>query len=124
MSIIGLWKVSEVNAFDKNFKQSWRTVEDIAADPAVNPMQKAFSQAAYKFEEDGTLYSLMPKALVPAGEGEPYDDDYVIAKKTRWKEENGTFFAAAEDDGELDWQKMSPTDNGFEIFGYQRIVKA
>lgn len=124
MDITGMWKVSEVNVFDKDFKQTWRTSADILADGSINPMQKLFAQTCYKFEEDGTAVSLMPKALVPAGEAEAYDDEYVLAKKTQWKEENGKLFIAAEENGEADWQEMTPAGEGFEIFGYQRIVKA
>lgn len=129
MELIGMWKVSEMNVVEVNketrsITRSWRTAEDIAADAGINPMQKIFAQSFYKFEEDGTAFSLMPKELVPAGEGEPYDDSFVVAKKTQWKEEGGKLFIAAEEDGGLDWQEMLPAENGYEVFGYQRIVKA
>ena len=129
MSIIGLWKVKELNVVEVNkethsITRTWRTSEDIAADGSVNPMQKAFAQSAYKFEEDGTVLSLMPKAIVPEGEGEAYDDEFVIAKRTQWKEENGKLFLAAEENGELDWQEMIPAGDGFEVLGYQRIQRA
>ena len=124
MEIIGMWKVSEAAVFDREFNRKWMTAAEIMADADVSPMQKIFAQAAYKFEEDGTVYNLMPKAAVPAGEAEPFDDEYVIAKKTQWKQENGSFFIAAEENGELDWQEMTPTETGFEVFGYQRIAKA
>ena len=124
MDITGFWKVSAVNAFDKNFKQTWKTSDEIAADDSINPMQKAMAQGAYVFAEDGTMISLMPKKFVPAGEGEPYDDTYVIAKKSAWKEEGGKLYSAAEENGELDWQEMKPVDGGYELFGFQRIAKA
>ena len=44
MDIVGMWKIAEVNAMDKNFKQSWKTVGEMAADPEINPMQKAMAQ--------------------------------------------------------------------------------
>ena len=124
MDITGMWKISEVKVFGKDFKQSWKATADILADESISPMQKVFAQSSYKFEEDGTALSLMPKAIVPAGEGEAYGDEYVIAKKTQWKEENGKLFIAAEENGEADWQEMTPAGEGFEVFGYQRIVKA
>ena len=129
MNITGLWKVSEINVVkvnreDHSITRTWRTSEDIAADGSVNPMQKGFAQSAYKFEEDGTALSLMPKAVVPEGEGEAYDADFVIAKRTQWKEEDSRFYIAAEENGEPDWQEMIPAGDGFEVFGYQRIVRA
>ena len=122
MNITGTWKVTEVCVFGEDFSQSWRTAEDILADESIHPMQKAFAQSVYRFEEDGTLLSLMPKELA-AGMGEPYDDNYVIAKKTKWKEENGKLFLAAEANGSDDWQEAVPTGTGYEVFGYQRIAR-
>ncbi len=119
MDIVGMWKIAEVNAMDKNFKQSWKTVGDMAADPEINPMQKAMAQAVYLFEADGTFKQLMPKEIA-GGEGEPYDDKYVVGHVGKWKEENGKIFTES-DDG---WDEAVPTDNGFEVFGFFRIVKA
>ena len=122
MNITGLWKVTGVCVFDENFTQSWRTAEDVLSDDSVNPMQKAFARAAYQFREDGTLLSLMPKELAD-GMGEDFDDTYVIARKTKWKEEDGRFYIAAEENGEDDWQEMLPAGEDFEVFGYQRISR-
>lgn len=121
MDITGFWKVSEANVFDKSFKQSWRTVEDIAADPEVNPMQKAMSRAAYAFEADGTVNMLMPKELDPSME--TYNDEYGISKKTEWKEEGGKLFIAAEENGGQDWQEIVPAGDAIELFGYHRAVR-
>lgn len=122
MNITGTWKVTEVCVFGEDFSQSWRTAEDILADSTVSPLQKAFAMAAYQFEDDGTALSLMPKE-VTGGEGEPFDDTYVIAQRTKWKEENGSLFIAALENGEDDWQEMLPAGEGFEVFGYQRISR-
>ena len=50
MDIIGMWKIAEVNVMGQDFKQTWRTVEDVNADASVNPMQKVMAQAVYLFE--------------------------------------------------------------------------
>ena len=86
-------------------------------------MQKAIAQGAYLFRDDGTVISLMAKALVPEGEGEAFDSNYVIAHESKWKNEGGKLFIAAEENGQDDWQEMIPVGSGFEIFGYQRIVR-
>ncbi len=52
MNITGLWKITEVNVFDQNLKQTWLTVEAINKDAEINPMQKAMAQAVYLFEAD------------------------------------------------------------------------
>ena len=119
MDIIGMWKIAEVNVMGQDFKQTWRTVEDVNADASVNPMQKVMAQAVYLFEADGTFKQLMPKE-VAGGDGEPYDDKYVVGHVGKWKEENGKLFTES-DDG---WDEAVPTDNGFEVFGFFRIVKA
>lgn len=119
MDVVGMWKIAEVNAMGKDFKQTWKTVGELADDPNVNPMQKVMAQAAYLFEADGTFKQLMPKE-VAGGDGEPYDDKYVVGHVGKWKEENGKLFTES-DDG---WDEAVPTDNGFEVFGFFRIVKA
>ena len=123
MTVTGLWKVSEVNVYDEDFNQSWKTTEEITADENIGPMQKAMARAAYLFEEDGTLLSLMPKEIA-GGEGEAYDDNYVIAKKTAWKEQEGRLYAAAEENGSQDWQEIVQVNDALELFGFQRIVRA
>lgn len=122
MDIIGFWRICAVNVFDQDFNQTWRTAEDILADSSVSPMQKAFAQGAYQFEADGTLLSLMPKQFAEP-DSEPFNDEFIIAKRTQWKEENGTLYAAAEENGEPDWQEMVPAGDGFELFGFQRISR-
>ena len=129
MKLSGMWKITamsvvEVDPQDHSISKTWRGSEDIIGDERIHPMQRLFAQGVYKFEEDGTAYSLMPKALVPAGEGEAYNDEYVIAQKTQWKEEDGKLYIAALENGEPDWQEMIPAGEGFEIFGYQRIARA
>ena len=86
MDIIGMWKIAEVNVMGQDFKQTWRTVEDVNADASVNPMQKVMAQAVYLFEQDGTFKQLMPKEIA-GGEGEPYDDKYVVGHVGKWKED-------------------------------------
>ena len=44
MDILGMWKIAEVNAIDMNFKQTWKTVEQVAADESIHPMQKTMAQ--------------------------------------------------------------------------------
>ncbi|MBO5575877.1 MAG: hypothetical protein J5956_06210 [Ruminococcus sp.] len=119
MDIQGLWIISEVNAIGMDFEQTWRTVADLEADANVPPMQKTMAQGVYLFEDDGTFKQLMPKAIV-GDDGEPYDDKFVIGHVGKWKEEDGKIFTEG-DDG---WQEAVPTDNGFEVFGFFRIVKA
>ncbi|MBR6101375.1 MAG: hypothetical protein IKP95_03015 [Ruminococcus sp.] len=122
MDIIGKWKIAEANVFDKNFKQTWKTAEEIQSDPGVNPMQKAMSRGVYAFEEDGTLLSLFPKDMND-GSMEAYDDEFIIGNKSKWKEEDGKLFTATEENGELEWNEAVPTDNGFELLRFHRIVK-
>ena len=119
MDILGMWKIAEVNVMDKNFKQTWKTAEQVAADDSIHPMQKVMAQGVYLFEQDGTFKQLMPKEIV-GGEGELFDDKYVVGHVGKWKEEDGKIFTEG-DDG---WQEAVPTDNGFEVFGFFRIVKA
>ena len=119
MNITGLWKITEVNVFDQNLKQTWLTVEAIKKDTAINPMQKAMAQAVYLFEADGQFKQLLPKEIA-GDEGEPYDDKYVLGRVAGWKEENGKLFVEGEDG----WEEAAPTDSGFEIYSFFRIVKA
>lgn len=119
MDIIGMWKIAEVNAMGNDFKQTWKTVDELNADENVHPMQKVMAKAAYLFEQDGTFKQLMPKEIA-GDDGEPYDDNFVVGHVGNWKEENGKFFTEG-DDG---WQEAVPTENGFEVFGFFRIVKA
>ena len=91
----------------------------MAADPEINPMQKAMAQAVYLFEADGSFRQLMPKEIA-GGEGEAYDDKFVVGHVGKWKEEDGKLFT----DGDDGWQEAVPTANGFEVFGFFRIVKA
>lgn len=118
MDIIGMWKIAEVNVMGKDFKQTWRTVEDVNADADVNPMQKVMAQAVYLFEQDGTFKQLMPKEIA-GGDGEPYDDKYVVGHVGGWKEEDGKLLVET-DDG---FEEAPATDNGFELFHFFRIVK-
>jgi hypothetical protein len=126
MSIAGKWIISEVNAFDKNFKQTWRAAGDVIADSGASPMQRAMAQSVFVFEEDGGFKQLVPKELDAGGEYPAYDDSCVIAKVSKWKEENGKLFVAAEEDGQDDWQEIQslPDGSGFIIFGFFKIVKA
>ena len=118
MDILGMWKIAQVNVMDKDFKQTWKTAEQVAADDSIHPMQKVMAQAAYLFEQDGTFKQLMPKAIV-GDEGEPYDDKFVIGHVGKWKEEDGKIFTEG-DDG---WEEAAPTAGGFEVFHFFRIVK-
>ncbi len=123
MSIIGLWKITDMNAMDMSFKQTWRKIDELLADDGVHPMQKIMAQAVYLFREDGKALQLMPKEAV-GGEGEPYDDKYVIGMQTDWKEEGGKLFIAAEENGEPDWQELVPEGDGYVMFNMFKIVKA
>lgn len=119
MDIIGMWKIAEVNVMDENFKQTWKNAEQVAADDSIHPMQKTMAQCVYLFEADGTLKQLMPKELA-GGEGEPYDDKYVVGHVCGWKEEDGKLMVEG-DDG---WEEAPATADGFEVFSFFRIVKA
>lgn len=119
MSITGMWKIAQVNAFDMDFNQTWKTVEELTADPSIPPMQKNMAQCVYLFEEDGTLKQLMPKELA-GGEGEPYDDKFVVGHVCSWKEEDGKLMVEGEDG----WEEAPATADGFEVFSFFRIVKA
>ncbi|MBQ8120412.1 MAG: hypothetical protein IJ172_06525 [Ruminococcus sp.] len=118
MDILGMWKIAEVNAIDMNFKQTWKTVEELTADENIPPMQKQMAQSVYLFEADGTLKQLMPKELA-GGEGEPYDDKYVVGHVCGWKEEDGKLMVEGEDG----WEEAPATADGFEVFSFFRIVK-
>ena len=124
MDIQGLWIISEVNAIGMNFEQTWRTVADLEADANVPPMQKMMAKTAYYFDQGGKLTTLIPKELDRNGECETFDDSYVVSHETSWKQENGKLFVAAQENGDDGWQEAVPTDNGFEVFGFFRIVKA
>ena len=126
MGIVGKWIITEINAFDKSFKQTWRTVSDLLADSDANPMQKAMAQSVFVFEEDGAFRQLMP-VEIGADSGFPaYDDKFVIAKTSKWKEENGKLFVAAEEDGQDDWQEVQTLQDGESciIFDFFKIAKA
>lgn len=118
MDIIGMWKIAEVNVMDNDFKQTWKTVDELNADENVHPMQKIMAQAAYLFEQDGTFKQLMPKEAA-GGEGEPYDDNFVVGHVGKWKEEDGKLMVEGEDG----FEQAPATDNGFEVFHFFRIVK-
>ena len=119
MDILGMWKIAEVNVMDENFKQTWKTVQQVAEDDSIHPMQKTMAQGVYLFEQDGTFKQLMPKEIV-GDNGELFDDKYVVGHVGKWKEEDGKIFT----EGDEGWQEAVPTDNGFEVFGFFRIVKA
>ena len=123
MNIIGLWKITDMNAFDKSFKQTWRKADELLADENVPPMQKAMAQAVFLFREDGKSLQLMPKE-VTGGEGEPYDDKFVIGHIADWKEEGGKLFIAAEENGENDWQEIVPEGDSYIMFNMFKIAKA
>ncbi len=107
---------------DKSFKQTWRTVEDVLADESIHPMQKIMAQGMYLFREDGKCLQLMLKEIV-GGDGESYDDKYVIGQTSDWKEEGGKLFVAAVEDGENDWQEIVPDSDSFIIFNMFKIAK-
>ena len=123
MSIIGLWKITDLNAMDKNFKQTWRSVDELLGDDSVHPMQKVMAHAMYLFNEDGKALQLMPKEIV-GDDGEPYDDKYVIGRIADWKDEGGKLFIAAEENGEPDWQELIPEGDSYIIFNMFKIAKA
>ena len=123
MDIVGLWRIAEMNAMDMSFKQTWKKVEELDSDPDVPMMQKVMAKAEFLFEQDGTYLQLMPKAVV-GDDGEAYDDDHVIGHRGKWKEKDGKIFAASEENGEDEWSEAVPTEDGFEVFGFFRIVKA
>ena len=123
MDIVGLWRIAEINAMDMSFKQTWKKAEDLDSDPGVPMMQKMMAKAKYMFEQDGTLLQLMSKDIV-GEDGEAYDDDHIIGHRSKWKEENGKILVATEENGEDEWSEAVPTEDGFEIFGFFRIVKA
>ena len=123
-SIIGLWKIVEVNVMDMEFNQTWRSVEDLTADEAVHPMQKAMAQAKFLFREDGKALQLMPKALDTRGEHEAYDDSYVIGRETDWKEDGGKRYLSTVENGNVVWQEIVPSGDGYVIFDMFKIVRA
>ena len=123
MDIVGLWRIAELNAMDMSFNQTWKKVEGLDSDPDVPMMQKMMAKTTFVFKEDGTFLQLAPKEMA-GGEGEPYDDDHVIGHKSEWKEEGGKLLIASEENGEYEWSEVVPAGDGFEIFGFFRIVKA
>ena len=123
MSITGLWKITDINAMDKSFKQTWHTVEDVLADENIHPMQKVMAQAMYLFRGDGKCLQLMPKEIV-GDDGDSYDEKYVIGRTADWKEEGGKLFIAAEENGENDWQEIVPDGESFIVFNMFKIAKA
>ena len=126
MGIAGKWIITDVNAFDKDFRQTWRTAADLIADSEANPMQKAMAQSVFVFDENGEFKQLIPKELDADSEYAAYDDSYAVAKKSKWKEESGKLFVAAEENGEDDWQEIvkAPDGEKLVIFGFFKIAKA
>lgn len=120
--ILGMWKIDEVNAIDMSFKQTWKSVEELESDPDVPPMQKMMARTAFFFEPDGRLLQLMPSDLAE-GEGERFDDAYVIGKSVKWKEEGGKLFASSEENGEDVWSEVVPLDGRIELYGFFRLSK-
>jgi len=124
MSIIGKWKVTEANVFDKSFKYTWRKAEDVLTDESITPFQKVFARSVYVFEEDGRALTLLPKDLIPADEAEgAYDKDFVITHTGQWKEENGKFFIATEENGNTEWNEIVPDGGSYIILNMHRIEK-
>ncbi len=66
MDIVGLWDICEVNAFDTDFNQVWRSVKDLEADPEVPPMQKIMAKQRFMFEPDGRFLQPSPRDHPPA----------------------------------------------------------
>ena len=122
--IEGLWKITEMNAMDMNFRQTWKSVADLDSDPDVPAMQKVMAKALYLFRKDGTFLQLMRKEFDEDGEFEKYNDDLVIGKTGGWKEEDGKMFIAGEENGEPEWSEIVPSGDGLEIFGFFRISRA
>ncbi|MBR4696914.1 MAG: hypothetical protein IKP18_00495 [Candidatus Methanomethylophilaceae archaeon] len=121
MSIEGLWKISEINALDSDFNQAWRSAEGLDADEGVSPMQKAMARSMFLFEQGGRYLQLLPKDLGP---GEVYDDDHVIGRVGSWKTEDGKVFVDTEENGAQVWSEAVPFGDGFEVFGFFRLVRA
>lgn len=124
MSIIGLWKITDMNVIDMNFDQTWRAVDGVLADETVNPLQKQMAQSKFLFREDGRALQLMPKELDKSGRFMAYDDKFVISKETKWKNEGDRLFIAAEENGEADWQEIVHDGDGYVLFDMFKIAKA
>ena len=123
MDIKGLWKISEINAFDADFNQTWYKVQDLLANESVNEQQKVMANASYFFGDDGIVLILFPKSYQKMGQdAQIFRNEYIIAKKNKWKEDGGKFLINTQDSDDR-WEELIPTDDGFELFGYQRIVK-
>ncbi|MBR4226475.1 MAG: hypothetical protein IKR86_06870 [Candidatus Methanomethylophilaceae archaeon] len=117
--ILGQWKISEMNAMDMSFKQTWMTIEELDSSESVPEMQKMMAKAAYRFEPDGRFLQLMPKEAGPLEGCEEYDERYFVGHVGGWKQEDGKYLVEY-DDG---WSEAVPCGDGFELFGFFRIVR-
>ena len=123
MDIVGLWDICEVNAFDSDFNQVWRSVKDLEEDPEVPPMQKIMAKQRFMFEPDGRFLQLLPKGSSPSDGFESYDDAHVISHVGHWKSEGGKIFVGSEQNGEQLWSEAVPVGDGFETLDFFRIIR-
>ena len=123
MDLTGLWKIAEINALDKNFKQTWKATEGLDADDSVSEMQKTMAKTLYLFKEEGRFITIIPKNAVKDEGFEEYDEEHFIASAGEWKEEDGKTFVSTEENGEIEWTEAIPRDTKFEIFGFFRIER-
>lgn len=138
MNIIGKWKITEQNVFDKNFNRSWRTSEDLVADPEVEDYIKQSINYIYVFTEEGKMLLLFPipadapkeevEAAIASGEFRLFDDHTMILEEKDWKEEDGKLMFDSGTKGEVLGEKISPwieimeIKGGIEFNGY-RLAK-
>ena len=112
-----------MNTFDSDFNQVWMGVKDIEGNPEVPTMQKIMAKQRFMFEAGGRFLQLIPKESSPSKGFESYDDEHLISHVGQWKTEDGRIFVDEKENGEQVWSEAVPTENGFEVFGFFRLIR-
>ena len=139
INVKGKWKIKSALTMNDQFEQIWKTVEEMAADPEVDPFDLQMYESIIDFGDDGIVRTAvkvpedMPQeeidAAIASGECELYAPGYMTVEKREWKEEDGKLFFKSEVEGdilgeELDpWTEIIPLQDGIE-YGTFRLVRA
>ena len=139
MNVIGKWKIAAALTVNDDFEQIWKTVEEMAADPEVDPFDLQMFESVIIFGEDGIIRTAVKipedtpqeeiDAAIESGECELYEPGFMIVEKREWKEENGKIRYNTGIEGEIlgeetdPWDDIIELDNGIQYATF-RLIRA
>ena len=139
MDIVGKWRIAASLTMNDQFEEAWKTVEEMSADPDVDPFDLQMYSSLVVIGEDGIIRMVVPvpddvtkeeiDAAVEAGECELYAPGLLTMDKKSWKEVDGKYFFDSGIEGDIlgeetdPWVEITPTDNGIQYATF-RLVRA